>query len=74
VNVTNATAMRTAFKTLIDNVQAQPGFTVNMPIVFVGSHDSADVVRPVEIRTGNRLDTIQSRRRQVAEAYTVLAL
>lgn len=74
VHTTSATTLRNAFKTLIDNVQAAPGFTVNMPIVFVGSHDSADVVRPVEIRTGNRLDTIQSRRRQVAEGYTTLAL
>lgn len=74
VNTTNATALRTAFKNLIDAVQNQPGYTQNMPVVFVGSHDSADVVRPVEIRTGNRLDTIQSRRRQVAESYTVTAL
>lgn len=74
VAVANADGARAAFKTLIDNVQAQPGFTVNMPIVFVGSSDSATVVRPVELRTGNRLDTIQSRRRQVAESYAVTAL
>lgn len=74
VNTTNAGIMRNAFKTLIDDVQAAPGLTVNQPIVFVGSHDSTDVVRPVELRTGNRLDTIQSRRRQVAETYTTLAL
>jgi hypothetical protein len=69
-----STAMRTGFKTLIDALQATPGFSTLQPIYFVGSADSATVVRPVEVRTGNRLDTIQSRRRQVAEAYTTLAL
>lgn len=68
------TACQAAFKTLIDNLQSQPGLTQHLPILFVGSADSATVVRPVEIRTGNRLDTIQSRRRQVAESYTVTAL
>lgn len=71
---TEGNAMRAAFKTLIDDLQAQPGLSAYVPIVFVGSADSPTVVRPVEVRTGNRLDTIQSRRRQVAEAYTVTAL
>jgi hypothetical protein len=70
----NANAMRAAFKTLIDDVQAQPGLTQHLPIVFVGSADSATVVRPIEVRTGNRMDTIQSRRRQVPESYTTTAL
>ncbi len=68
------TAMQAAFKTLIDDLQALPGLTTHMPIVFVGSADSATVVRPVEVRTGQRLDTIQSRRRQVAESYVSTAL
>lgn len=68
------TALRGAFKTLIDNLQAQPGLTQHLPILFVGSADSPTVVRPVEIRTGNRFDTIQSRRRQVTESYAVTAL
>jgi hypothetical protein len=71
---TPSTTMRTAFKTLIDNLQSQPGFSVLQPIYFIGSADSPTVVRPIEVRTGNRLDTMQSRRRQVAEAYTTLAL
>lgn len=70
----SATLLRTAFKTLIDDLQAQPGLTQHLPLVFVGSADSPTVVRPVEVRTGNRFDTIQSRRRQVAEAYTATAL
>lgn len=74
IGSTVSTTLRTAFKTLIDDLQAQPGLTQHLPIVFVGSSDSATVVRPVEVRTGSRLDTIQSRRRQVAEVYTTTAL
>jgi hypothetical protein len=70
----SANSMRAAFKTLFDDLQNQPGLTQHIPLVFVGSADSPTVVRPVELRTGNRLDTIQSRRRQVAESYTVTAL
>jgi len=70
----SANTMRAAFKTLIDNLQNVPGWSLNIPVVFVGSSDSATVVRPVEVRTGSRLDTIQSRRRQVTEAYTTTAL
>lgn len=69
-----ANSMRAAFVTLINDLQAQPGLTQHLPIVFVGSSDSPTVVRPVEVRTGSRLDTIQSRRRQVSEVYTVTAL
>ena len=74
VNSSMATAMRGAFKTLIDNLQALPGLTQYMPIFSVMSADSNTAVRPVEIRTGSRVDTIQSRRRQVSEVYTVTAL
>jgi len=69
-----ANTMRAAFKTLVDSLQSVPGLTEYQPILFVGSADSATVVRPVELRTGSRLDTIQSRRRQVTEAYTTTAL
>lgn len=69
-----ATGLRTAFKTFIDALQNQPGITLHMPIVSVMSAESNTAVRPVEIRTGSRLDTIQSRRRQVAEAYATTAL
>lgn len=74
IAVSAANTMRAAFKTLIDALQAQPGSPLFIPILFVGSHDSPTVVRPVELRTGSRLDTIQSRRRQVVEAYTTTAL
>lgn len=74
VSTGNADAMRAAFKTLIDDLQSTPGFATMIPLVSTMSADSATVVRPVEVRTGNRLDTIQSRRRQVAESYTTTAL
>lgn len=74
VDPVDANAMRASFKTLIDDLQASPGLSVNQAIVFVGSADSPTVVRPVEIRTGSRFDTIQSRRRQVVEAYATTAL
>ena len=71
---TPSNAMRAALKTLVDALQALPGTPIYIPIVSVMSADSATAVRPVEVRTGNRLDTIQSRRRQVAETYSVTAL
>lgn len=74
IKTAEANAMRAAFKTLIDSCQSTPGFSVLQPIYMIGSADSPTVVRPTEIRTGNRLDTIQSRRRQVAESYTTTAL
>lgn len=74
INTTPANSMRSAFKTLIDNLQAQPGLTLNMPIFSIMSADSTTAVRPAEVRTGSRLDTMQSRRRQVTETYTATAL
>lgn len=66
--------IRTAFKDLIDDLQELPGVTDYIPIVSIMSADSVDAVRPLEVRMGNRTDTIQSRRRQVAESYSITAL
>jgi hypothetical protein len=74
IGATPSNAMRTAFKTLIDNLQNMTGLTEHIPIVTIMSADSDTGVRPVEVRTGSRLDTIQSRRRQVSETYTTTAL
>ena len=68
------TVLRTAFKALVDNLQNLPGTPQYIPIVSILSPGQATVVRPSQIRTGNRLDTIQSRRRQVAEVYATTAL
>lgn len=74
ISTTQADLWRTSMKTLIDNLQNVPGYSLNIPIVSVMSAGSATAVRPVEVRTGNRLDTIKSRRAQVDESYTTLAL
>ena len=74
ISATPANSLRASFKTLIDDLQSLPGSPIYIPIVSVMSNDSDTAVRPVEVRTGSRLDTIQSRRRQVEEVYTTTAL
>lgn len=74
ISATPANSLRAAFKQLIDDLQASPGLSTYLPIVTVQSAASDTSVRPVEVRTGSRLDTIQSRRRQVEEVYTSTAL
>lgn len=71
---TYGNSARAAFKSLIDSLQTSGVPDAYQPIVSIMSAGSATAVRPVEIRTGSRFDTIQSRRRQVAETYTTLAL
>ena len=36
--------------------------------------DSSSAVRPSQVRTGNRIDTVKSRREGIAEVYTSLDL
>lgn len=74
IDTTAATAMRTAFKTLIDNLQNVAGFSTYLPIVVITSAGAATAVRPVEVRTGSRFDTIKSRREQAVEVYTATSL
>lgn len=74
VITTVATSLRTNLKTLVDNLQDPPGAPDYIPIVSILSPGQATAVRPEQVRTGNRFDTIQSRRRQVPESYTALAL
>lgn len=72
---TAGSTMRTAMKTLIDGIQGIPAVgDLNMPIVCVTSAGKATAVRPVEVRTGQLVDTIKSRRAQATEVYTTLAL
>lgn len=67
-------ALRSNMATLITNLQDAPGTPLYNPLVVVTSAGQATVVRPSEIRTGQRADTIRSRREQVAETYTSTAL
>lgn len=69
-----ATIMRTSLKSLIDNLQQIPGFAIYNGVVVIMSSGSPTAVRPVEVRTGEVVDTIKSRRAQKTETYTPLAL
>lgn len=74
IAATPANTLRSSFVTLVNNLQNVSGWSTYMPIVSILSAGSADAVRPSQVRTGNRFDTIQSRRRQVAEAYATTPL
>lgn len=69
-----ASNFRSNLKQLVDNLQDPPGAPDYIPIVSILSPGQATAVRPEQVRTGNRFDTIQSRRRQVSESYTALPL
>jgi hypothetical protein len=71
---TPKTPILNATKDLVDNLQNVPGFSTYLPIVVVTSAGQTEAVRPVEIRLGDRFDTIKSRRAQVEETYVDLAL
>ena len=68
------TAARAAAVTLVHNLENLPGSPLYVPVVAIMSAGSATAVRPLEVRTGSRMDTIRSRREGVAETYTVTAL
>ena len=74
VSTTTASSLRASLKTLVDNLQDPTGTPDYIPIVSILSPGQPTAVRPEQIRTGNRFDTIQSRRRQVPESYTSLPL
>lgn len=69
-----SSALRAAMVTLIGNLQNAPGAPAYSPLVAIMSAGSASAVRPSEVRTGQRFDTIRSRREQVPETYTATAL
>lgn len=68
------TAMRAAFVTLVNALQQLPGTPDYLPLVAILSPGSTTAYRPLEARTGQRVDTIRSRREQVPETYTTTAL
>jgi hypothetical protein len=74
VSSTPKSTILNAAKTMIDGLQNLPGFSTFTGIVCVTSAGAATAVRPVELRIGDRVDTIKSRRAQVNETYTDLAL
>lgn len=75
LGTTMGSAVRTATKAWVDALQAvNPGAANMMPLWVITSAGKPTGVRPVEIRTGQLLDTVKSRRAQVDEVYTSLAL
>lgn len=74
ISSTPQTALRAAFVTLINDLQNLPGTPDYVPLVVITSPGKASAVRPSEVRTGQRIDTIRSRREQVPETYTTTAL
>lgn len=69
-----ATSLRAELSNLIDSLAELPGTSDFNLITVVTGAGQASAVRPSQIRTGNRWDTIQSRRRQVPESYATLDL
>lgn len=65
--------VRPAFVTLINDLQDYPGADAD-PMVCITSPGKSTAFRPLEVRTGQRIDTVRSRREQVAETYTTTAL
>ena len=74
LTTTATNAVRAATVTLVDALQNVPGTPQWIPVVTVTSAGNADGVRPSEVRTGQRVDTIRSRREQVKETYTTTQL
>ena len=74
VTTASANSVRTAFKAFIDAMQNLPGTPDYVPLYVIMSPGLTSGVRPSEIRTGNRTDTIRSRREQVPETYATTAL
>jgi hypothetical protein len=71
---TPANAIRAAFVAYINALQNLPGLPDYLPMVSIMSPGKDEAVRPTEVRTGSRVDTIRSRREQVPETYTATAL
>lgn len=68
------TGIRAAFVSLVNNLQNVPGTPDYIPLVTVTSPGQASGVRPSQVRMGQKLDTIRSRREQVPEVYTTTDL
>lgn len=69
-----ATAARNAFVTLLNSLQNLPGTPDYVPLYVIMSAGQTSAVRPSQVRTGSRIDTVRSRREQVPEVYTVTEL
>lgn len=68
------TAVNTATKAFIENLEDSPGAEDYGPIVSVMSAGSTHAVRPSEVRVGNHWDAQRRRQDQADEVYSTLAL
>lgn len=68
------TAVRAAAVTLLNNLDNPNGAPDWVPAFAITSAGADEAVRPTQVRTGNRFDTIRSRRQQVPETYTATDL
>ncbi len=75
ISGTPAVNLKAAAKAYIDAMQGIGGtLSLWQPLNVITSAGKASAVRPVEVRIGDLVDTIRSRRAQVEETYTVLPL
>lgn len=74
INATNAATIRGHAVTLLGNLENPSGTPDVTPHVAIMSAGADKAIRPTQVRTGNRFDTIRSRRQQVAEVYTATEL
>lgn len=65
-----ATALSTALKTLVTNLDDRPGTPLMDACTIVTSVGLSTAVRPSQARVGNHFDVQRSRQHQVSEAYT----
>ena len=75
VSNTEADTMKTAFVSLVNNLQQLPGTgQMFFPKVSVMSGSSLTAVRPSEVRVGNHFDIQRRRSMQVGETYRTTVL
>jgi hypothetical protein len=65
------TALASALKTLVTNLNNPPGVPDYRPLVAVMSAGSVTAIRPAEVRVGDHFDVQRRRQHQVAETFTV---
>jgi len=75
VSSTPSGTIRTAAKTLVDNLQSLTGGPYTyLPIVGVTSAGATTAVRPFDVRIGNHFDMQKRRQDQVSESYLITTL
>lgn len=71
---TPASAVASALKTLVTNLEDTPGTEVYGPTVVVMSANSTTAVRPSQVRVGSHFDVQRRRQHQATETYSTQSL